>query len=353
MKQTVSKRVLAVKVLISGAFFWVLISFVQTNQLLRIFARIDWFFLILAFLLTPVMLVVSCLKWKMVLDLDSTRIPFTRLLRIYLIGYFFSNLLPSTVGGDVARSYYSGKLINNQSFAAIAIFIERFSGVILLLFLVILSPLLKPELYQSPYIFLPTLGAVSLLTVIGWIWRVREPLNLPRYLVGLVFSGLYKLVSISRLSKGRQALRVLEKWSQAIFSRAEKLHTELGIAVVTIKKNKLLLVKIILITILFYILTWLNVYLSFMAFGVSPDFLKICSLVPTVLFVAQVPVTLLGNLGFFESVFVFYFLLIGIPGVETLAMGLLLRAKLLVIGGVGYLVYLSYSQAQHLGEEFE
>lgn len=57
--------------------------------------------------------------------------------------------------------------------------------------------------------------------------------------------------------------------------------------------------------------------------------------------------TLLGNLGFFESVFVVYFLLIGVSGAETLAMGLLLRMKLLIIGGIGYLVYLSYSHAEH------
>jgi uncharacterized membrane protein YbhN (UPF0104 family) len=58
-------------------------------------------------------------------------------------------------------------------------------------------------------------------------------------------------------------------------------------------------------------------------------------------------------MGFFESVFVFYFLRIGIPGAETLAMGLLLRLKMLTIGVVGYFVYLSYNHTQPIDEEID
>jgi len=350
MKKKMSKRALVIKALISGAFFWVLISFVQTNQLVQIISRIDWLYFILSFALSPVMLVVSCFKWKMILDLHERKIPFFRLIKIYLIGYFFSNLLPSTVGGDVARSYYSGKIINNQSFSAIAIFIERFSGVIFLFFLVILSPLIKMDLYQSPYIYIPGIGSFFLLLVILWVWRVQKPLELVNSLIQWTFSFLSKLAFFPGLTS---VVRILEKKYQAVHLRLEKLHVELGTAVATIREDRSLFIKIICITVLFYLLTWLNVYLAFMAFGVKPDFLGICALVATVLFVAQIPVTLLGNLGFFESVFVFYFMLIGIPGAETLAMGLLLRLKMLTIGGVGYLVYLSYSHAKNVGEEFE
>jgi len=112
-------------------------------------------------------------------------------------------------------------------------------------------------------------------------------------------------------------------------------------------------VVILLLTTLFYLLTFINVYVSFLAFGVTPDFWEISSLIPVILFVAQVPVTLLGNIGFFESVFVFYFLLIGIPGVETLAMGLLLRLKMITTGGIGYFIYITYKHPESHGEEID
>jgi len=67
--------------------------------------------------------------------------------------------------------------------------------------------------------------------------------------------------------------------------------------------------------------------------------------------VAHLPVTLLGNLGYFESVFVFYGLLIGVGGAESLAMGLLLRVKTLTMGVIGFGVYLLYKQRNVLDLE--
>ena len=349
----ISRSSLYIKGVISCAFFWILFSFVQTNQLAVTLSHINWFYLLFSLLLSPVMLLVSCLKWKMILDTGRFRVPFLQLIRIYLIGYFFSNLLPSTVGGDVIRSYYSGKIIESQSFAAISIFIERFSGVLLLLVLVLLAPLMQVGLYRSVYIYLPALGACCIFFAVLWVWRVRKPLEIPNRIARLTFTLLYRLFALPGLKKMSRLIPLLEKSYTTVSDRLEKLHIELGTAVSTIKNNTFLLVKIIAITVLFYVLTWLNVYAAFLAFDVRPDFAGICALVPTILFVAQIPVTVLGNLGFFESVFVVYFLLIGISGAETLAMGLLLRIKLLITGGAGYLVYLSYSHAEHIGEELE
>ena len=78
------------------------------------------------------------------------------------------------------------------------------------------------------------------------------------------------------------------------------------------------------------------------------SFVSVCAIVPAVMLVAHVPVTLLGNLGYFESVFVFYFLLVGVDGAESLAMGLMLRLKMLTMGVVGYIAYLLYKQKHQL-----
>lgn len=345
-----------VKAGISAAFFWVLFSYVRGNELAAMLDRIDWFYFTLSFLLVPLMLSVSCLKWKMLLDVREPKIPFLTLIRIYLIGYFFSNLLPSNVGGDVVRSYYTGRLINSQTYSAVCVFVERFSGVLLLVLLVIFAPLFRPHLYHSPYVFVPALAAVALLFVIGWVWTVREPLRLPESMMNMFFAGLRK---VAERAGGRvlpRAVLSCEGFSHALFRKLTRFHQELVGAVTVIRNDRVLLAKIIVITVFFYFLTWVNVYISFLAFGVHPDFLAVCALVPVIMFAAHLPVTLLGNLGYFESVFVFYFVLIGIPPAETLAMGLLLRLKMMCLGVVGYLVYLlyKYHRAQELAqlEEF-
>ncbi len=344
MPPKVSKKKLLLKAIVSLAFFSILLSFVQGNELALMFSQINWFYFSLSLALSPLMIVVSCLKWKMILDAGGRRVPFTTLFRIYLIGYFFSNMLPSTVGGDVVRSYYAGKLIQDQSYSAIAIFIERFSGIFFLFFLVILAPLLLPSLYQSPYVLVPIAGSFTLIVITLWVGRVRDPYSLPNKIVAFFLKGFAKMLLFVGYQKADHVLTRVNTFYDTLMARVEKLHEKLKLALIAIRKDRKLLIKLVLITALFYFLTWVNVSLAFQAFGVEHPFYQICALVPTILFVAHFPVTLLGNLGFFESVFVFYMLLIAIPATASLAMGLLLRLKMLLIGIVGFFVYMAYKQ---------
>lgn len=351
MKYTRKHYVRAVKIVISGAFFIVLFSFVQGEELLAMFRRIDWLYLTLSFALLPIMVSASCLKWKVILGDKGRHISFIQLLRIYAVGYFFSNLLPSTVGGDVVRSYYSGRLLDNQALAAVSIFVERFTGILLLFFLVAFAPLLAPELYRSPYILVPA-GAGLVLLGLSWcLLRVRDPLALPKKILGLTFSLLHAFSAWTGSRLVEKGVGLLEQGCGAILRKLQRVRTELDNAMNAFRQDRIYLLRVFLLTVVFYVLTWVNVYVSFRAFGVTPDFPHICALVPAILFAAHVPVTVLGNFGYFESVFVFYFLLIGIPGAETLAMGLLLRLKMLTLGVIGYIVYLFYTHNRK--EEFE
>ena len=344
MLPTVSKKKLALKAVVSLAFFSILISFVQGNELALMFAQINWFYLLLSLILSPVMIVISCFKWKMILDAGGGRIPFRTLFRIYLIGYFFSNILPSTVGGDVVRSYYAGKLIKDQAYSAVAIFIERFSGVFFLLFLVILAPLLFPSLYKSVYVFIPMVISLTLLVIIIWLARAKAPFKIVNKIILLVLNLINKILSSVGSQKSEKWIAVINSHHKKIMERFGKLHIKLVLAVKAIKKNNLLILQLILITFLFYFLTMVNVTLAFLAFGVDHQFLHICALLPTISFVGQFPVTILGNLGFLESVYVFYLMLIGISANASLAMGLLLRVKMLLMGVIGFFVYLAYKQ---------
>lgn len=333
---------LLVKIFLSCCFFWILFSFIQTNKLVEIFSQINWYFFTLSLIITPCMVMVSCYKWKMVLDLRK-KISFFRLIKIYLIGHFFSNLLPSTMGGDVVRSFYSGNIIKNHYFSVISIFIERFSGFIVLLLLVFIMPLFKIELYAQPHFFIPaSISIVALLIIFFLMSRKRSSLKFLDISYQLVTRYLNRVISFVTRTDTHPLEAKVDKFFYSIVTKIKKLISELSDALQTIKTEKNLTSRIFTCTLVFYFFTFLNVYLSFRAFNVTPNFFQICIIVPTILLVAQFPVTLLGNIGFFESVFVFYFFALGIPAVETLAMGLLLRIKLLAVGIIGYLIYLSY-----------
>jgi uncharacterized protein (TIRG00374 family) len=173
---------------------------------------------------------------------------------------------------------------------------------------------------------------------------IKDPFALLKRLMAFLLNrldgigGRVQSVSLGKL------VRFVGLFLLSLSLRLERFSEELGKALQVIRYDRVLLCKIITLTMVFYFFTWLNVYLTFLAFGTRVDFLAIIALVPTIMFVAHFPVTVLGNLGFFESVFVFYFLMIGVSGAETLAMGLLLRLKTLCIGVFGFVVYLFYQQ---------
>ncbi len=346
---TSSARIIkpVLKIVVSLAFFSVLLSFVQGNELAGVFSQVNWNYMVITCAVTLFMVAASCAKWKLILDLKQ-KISFYELFRIYLVGYFFSNILPSTVGGDVVRSYYAGRIIKNQSYSAVAVFVERFSGVFFLFLIVLFAPLFKPQLYSSPYILFPACAGAGCALVTVWIWRAKDPFRIPDRIADSIFNGINRLAgrknwqTMLRLSGRCRALydTVLEKMT--------RVKTELSIATGAIKNDKRFLVRLILLTALFYVCTWVNVYTAFRAFNVHVPMTAVCAIVPAIMLVAHIPVTLLGNLGYFESVFVFYFLLVGVGGAESLAMGLLLRLKLLIMGIIGFFTYLFYKQGNVL-----
>lgn len=342
MKKKVKINV--IKGIVCLGFVVYLASFLETNELLAVFRNTDWFYLLLSFLLIPVMLLFSCMKWKILIDVGKHNISFSKLLNIYLVGYFFSNLLPSTVGGDVVRSFYAGKEINDQSHAAVSVFVERFSSLLFLLILVVLAPLAQPSLYTSAYIFIPAICAFILLIIIAYAWSLKKAIFLQKSLFSILCSGVDRLRQNVRSKFFERCLTFVEHFLSTVFSRLERFSLDLAKALKVIQHDRVFFGKLVFVTVFFYILTWINVYVAFLTFGRDTHFLALIALVPTIMFVAHVPVSLLGNLGFFESVFVFYFLLIGIPGEETLAMALLLRLKILFLGGVGFWVYLMYQK---------
>lgn len=337
---------LAVKALCSIAFFSILFSFINLDQLAEVFSSIQRFYLALSLLLTPVMLTASCLKWKVFLEIQGGKVSFRKLMRIYMIGYFFSNLLPSTVGGDVVRTFYSAKEIDNYTHAAVAIFNERFSGILFLLLLVVFAPLLNPGFYRLPYIYLPAIAAAVILLVIVWVWRVDEPLKIPDAVAKRIFGFCNGICRKYNLKIAAKAVSGMERSYLFFYRKVDKFHLELMTSIRRVQKNRIVMLKVVVLTVLFYFLTWVNVFFSFRAFGVETHFWQISALIPTILFLAHLPVTMLGNVGFFESVFVFYFMLIGVAGEETLAMGLLLRLKMILMGLIGLVSYIIYKH-QH------
>lgn len=87
---------------------------------------------------------VSTLRWQQMGRALGFQSPFRQMLGFYFIGMYFNLLLPTSVGGDVVRAWYlngrSGRRLN----AFLCVFLDRFSGLLVLLALACLAVLLSP-----------------------------------------------------------------------------------------------------------------------------------------------------------------------------------------------------------------
>jgi uncharacterized membrane protein YbhN (UPF0104 family) len=118
-----------VRVLITVAALAFLFLTVDLRDLLATLGRAAPLYLGAAFLLFVLSLVVRAYRWFVLLQGLDPEVPFGRLLRLYFVGQFFSQFLPSGYGGDVVRALELTQ--DTESSAAIGtVLLDRASGLL-------------------------------------------------------------------------------------------------------------------------------------------------------------------------------------------------------------------------------
>ncbi|NER32087.1 MAG: flippase-like domain-containing protein, partial [Symploca sp. SIO1C4] len=76
-------------------------------------------------------------RWRLLLRAQGVNASIPDLLKSYMVGIFFSNFLPSTLGGDAVRVYDAWQLGASKSRAVATVIVDRFLGLLgLMLFAV-------------------------------------------------------------------------------------------------------------------------------------------------------------------------------------------------------------------------
>ncbi len=260
------------------------------------------------------LLAASCWKWRVLLASQGLVFSWRYLMAAYLVGYFFTNLLPSNIGGDVYRAWRVGHDTHRRAVSVMSVFFERFTGLIVLLALVLAAPVFKPGvLGHKPVllVFLTAIGyasAVVLLLAGGGRFR--------RFLAATVpFPSLREKLG--------QAARYFRDY----------------------RLDRPTLATVMSAGAVFYALTFLNVWLGYMTFGARVPAGDILALTPVIIYVSMIPVSI-NSLGLAEGAYVYCFLLAGIPKEVSLGVALLMRLKMIILGLIGGAIYL-YSSRMH------
>ena len=255
-------------------------------------------------------LVARTLKWKRILRRMEIRIPFWRLLEVYTISYWFSTFLPGSLGGDVYKVYDLARATDKKIRPALAVVIERLTGVMSLLTVTSLALLVYGRDLPLPAWLMPVLigGAVAATVAL---------------LAGLLFfESIWMLINR------------LFPWTASLI-KAEKV-AQFGEVSVELRRNHLLFIEAVALGIVVQLLVLLSYYLMAKAIsdGVSPYFFF--TLYPLVEIASMIPISING-MGVREGLTVYAMKVYAVSPSLAMSMGILFRLvaiALAVLGGI-------------------
>jgi len=192
-----------------GIVYWLATS-VDLGMVGRILAQAKYTYLVFSCLIVTVVILIGCVRWRMLIGHLGLVIPMRQALPSYYLGMFFNNFLPTGVGGDLARTVHlklHGHGIKPLISSALA---DRTIGLAVMLLLGGISLLLSPELRIDPdrKLYLAGLIALGLAGGVVLFWfSNRLPLDSlsRRYQHTRLRRGLIEIVHL--LTTYRTALR--------------------------------------------------------------------------------------------------------------------------------------------------
>lgn len=104
-----ARQTLALKLLASILLMSALVMVADLRHLPERLSALDPRGVALAMLAVILAVAVSVVKWGLILERRGHWLSQSRLLRHYLVGLFFNNLMPGTVGGDAVRAWATSR----------------------------------------------------------------------------------------------------------------------------------------------------------------------------------------------------------------------------------------------------
>lgn len=294
----------AAKILVSAGLIWLIASKVDLGAAKDRLFQVSMPMLIAGILFFAIQLLIGGVRWKVVTDAIGVRFPLAEAIRLFVIGAFFNQALPSSIGGDAVRIYKAYRGGMNLAAAFNGVFLER-AGTVLALLLVVAAtqPALAGRVAPDMAGILLASAAIAFVAGIG----------------GLVF-----LAMLHRLPASLDRFKAIR-----------------GFRAVAVDTRRVFFVPGPLARLLVWgVLTHVNltfaVYLLSLSLDLGITWLDCLALVPPVILATTLPISV-GGWGVREGAMIYAFGLIGVPADGALVLSILLGLVGIVIalpGGV-------------------
>ena len=299
--------ILASQITISVSLVWFAFRTVNLASLSdRILQLPKWVVVVVLALLTA-QVVTATWRWCHVVKANRISLPFPAALRIFFVGFFFNQTLPSSVGGDVFRIWLLYRRGTTLGQATGSVMLDRIIG---------LEALLLTAFFGIPVLFTTVPGPAP------WSFLGLSILGLTAFAVLLALGGTYGTV--------------LDRWqlTRVIRNAARSLWW--------LVTNPIQGLTVLALSVSVHLMTVACIDLLLRGFGHAVPFTLLVTLVLPVLLVTVIPVSMAGW-GVRENAMVFILGFAGIPAPDALATSLLFGIGIFLVGLPGGIIWLSGS----------
>ncbi len=253
---------------------------------------------------------ITAVRWKILLHTQKINISTRSLTSTVLIGFFFNNFLPSTIGGDVFRTYDVAKKANKPlGTSASIIVVERFSGIISAATYAVIALFLGFTAIGGQSIIIPIIIFFVICLMLGFI--IINP-------------------SILRLEKLVKKIKFLGKLKQKLSNTYNTF--------LSFKRYKMALVKVLIYSFLLQFAVILNYYLAAKSLNINLSLTTFIFIVPVVAIIAMIPISI-GGIGLRENSIVYIMVAMGVGNEKAALCSLILFAMLIFVGIIGGITY--------------
>lgn len=317
MKLTLIKNLLRIGVSLLIIYF--LLTQIPFSQIISIITSSQPSFIILSILLCTLIMIISTLRWQILLSYMGYRYHFNLLLKLIFITNFFNIYLPGGVVGDVVRTGILPKERNskdnnkiNISSVTASVITDRIIGLLGLMFLAFIGFVLYYKLLLDSKLLL-VFGIISL---------------------GILF--LFLILFSKRVQSLTKRIFALPL---RVFLPVKTKIQDVTNSLLIYRERYSVFAIAIPLTILSHLCMISSFYLLAQSIDVNISFLKLVAFVPIIDIISAIPISM-GGVGIREATTILLFSTEGIQATQAMSISLLYFAILAFLGAIGGCVYI-------------
>jgi len=278
--------------------------------------------LLLAFFFTFLNYILCFFRWNILLKAADIHLPIKRVIMSFCGGIFFSLLLPSSIGGDFARSIDLARHTQKTKEVIATVFMDRLIGYVGLASITLFSCVLGWEIVNKDIAVLASVAIIVSVLI---------------FILLILFNKfLYKKVNNFLHTPNSGRIR------ESIKNLLQEIHY--------FRDKKKALLKSLVLSFIIQANGSIVFYITALALGVSGvSLLYFFIFVPIIGAITLLPIAI-GGFGIRESTSVFLFAKAGIHGIQSTAIALLNSYFIFIFGVIGGIIYvftLHYRRIQH------